>query len=111
KVNQSRLIYGIPSTEAAFVRARFSQTKLVHSVVPFMEALLLLNKNSDGKKMYIHAGKHQMELVVIQDGSLQLYNQFEYRSPEDFVYFPLFVSEQLQLNPEQIEVYLMGAIT
>jgi len=38
------------------------------------------------------------------------YNSFNYHSAEDFIYYLLFVCEQLHLNPETIEVVLLGEI-
>jgi hypothetical protein len=39
-----------------------------------------------------------------------LFNTFDYKSPEDFIYYILFAAEQLQLNPEYFQLELLGKI-
>jgi hypothetical protein len=49
--------------------------------------------------------------VVVENNLLKFYNRFEYLTKEDFIYYLLFTAEQLQLNPEEFPLVLMGAIT
>ena len=60
--------------------------------------------------MYINIAETYFDLVVTKKNALQLYNRFEYQTKEDFIYYVLFVSEQLGLNTEEFECVLMGAI-
>jgi hypothetical protein len=50
------------------------------------------------------------EIVVIQNQKLQLYNTFEYKTTEDFIYYIVFTAEQLHLNPESFKLELLGKI-
>ena len=52
----------------------------------------------------------QLDLLVYKDGKLYLANSFEYHTPEDIVYYTLFIYEQLNLDPETIPIYLSGSI-
>jgi hypothetical protein len=106
----AKIIFSIPVTEVSLVRKKFDEAQFFHSATPLIEALILINKNKSGKKLYINIEEHYMEIVVIDDSEFRLYNIFTYKSVEDFVYFPLFVCQQLNLNPEQIEVQLTGNI-
>jgi len=72
--------------------------------------LLDLSKNKEEKQVYIHIQETHFEIVIIANMKLLLYNSFEYKTPEDFVYYLLFTLEQLQLNPESIAVSLLGKI-
>ena len=45
-----------------------------------------------------------------QNQKLQLYNTFEYKTPEDFIYYIVFTAEQLHLNPESFKLELLGKI-
>ena len=38
------------------------------------------------------------------------YNAFKYKTKEDFIYYLIFVLDQLKLNPEEIELVLSGLI-
>ncbi|MBT8274494.1 MAG: DUF3822 family protein, partial [Bacteroidia bacterium] len=75
-----------------------------------IESILLLEKNTASEKMYAHVGKHHFEILVIDTNGLKLFNIFEYQTKEDFIYYILFTAEQLQLNPEEFELILLGHI-
>lgn len=83
---------------------RHANTILVHK-------LLDLSKNNEERKMFVHVSDNHFEIVVIQNQKLQLYNTFEYKTPEDFIYYLLFTAEQLFLNPENFKLELLGKIT
>ena len=60
--------------------------------------------------MFVHASEAHFEIVVVQNQKLLLYNSFEYKTQEDFIYYILFTAEQLQLNPENFSLKLLGKI-
>ena len=49
-------------------------------------------------------------MLIFDKKQLIYSNAFHFRAPEDVVYFVIFVMEQLNLNPEEIPVTLLGAI-
>jgi hypothetical protein len=42
---------------------------------------------------------------------LLFFNSFDYQTKEDFIYYLLFTTEQLNLNPEYIKLQLLGDIS
>jgi len=72
--------------------------------------LLDASKNIDEKQIFVHFQDYHFEIVVVRNQKLLLYNSFEYKTPEDFLYFLLFTMEQLFLNPETARVYLLGKV-
>ncbi|WP_225035768.1 DUF3822 family protein [Winogradskyella sp. SM1960] len=60
--------------------------------------------------VYININKNTVEVVVTKENKLQLFNNFEYHSKEDFIYYILFVFEQLKLDTETTLVKLSGHI-
>lgn len=82
--------------------------KHVHTVL--VSKLLEASKNIDEKKMFVHFHSGNFEIIVVQNQHLLLFNSFEYRTPEDFIYYLLFTAEQLNLNPEHFKLELLGAI-
>jgi len=83
---------------------KHSNSILVHKLLDF-------SKNKEERKMFVHLGESHFEIVVIQNQKLQLFNSFEYKTPEDFIYYILFTAEQLQLNPEHFPLELIGKIS
>ncbi len=76
-----------------------------------VKRLLDLSKNVEEMQVYAHFGSERFELVVVQNQKLQLFNSFDYRTKEDFLYYLLFTSEQLGLNPENFKLQLLGRIS
>lgn len=81
-----------------------------HANSILVSRLLDLSNNIDERKMYAHLGEGHFEIVVVQNRKLLLYNSFDYKTPEDFIYYILFTAEQLQLNPENFKLELLGTI-
>ena len=81
-----------------------------HANSILVSKLLDLSKNNEERKMFVHVSESHFEIIVIQNQKLHLYNSFDYKSPEDFIYFVLFTAEQLQLNPENFKLELLGKI-
>jgi hypothetical protein len=75
-----------------------------------VQRLLELSKNNDDRKMFVHVSDSHFEIVVVQNQQLLLFNTFDYKTPEDFIYYILFAAEQLQLNPEHFQLELLGKI-
>ncbi len=66
--------------------------------------------NSTEIEVYAYVQKDHFELVVTQAGQLLLFNSFLYATAQDFIYYLLFVYEQLKLDPENIRLKLMSRI-
>ena len=81
-----------------------------HQSTVLIEQILKLEKNATKAKMYVNVSPNNFEIVVIEDSSLKLYNTFEYKTKEDFIYYILFTSEQLEMNPENFELIFTGDI-
>ena len=81
-----------------------------HAHTILVQRLLELSKNNDDRKMFVHVSDSHFEIVVVQNQQLLLFNTFDYKTPEDFIYYILFAAEQLQLNPEHFQLELLGKI-
>ena len=60
--------------------------------------------------MYANIGENHFEILLVNKGKLTLYNTFEYSTKEDFIYYLLFTAEQLNLNPETLNLVLLGQV-
>lgn len=75
-----------------------------------VQKILDLSKNKEQNIAFIHYQNTHFELVVVNNQKLILYNSFEHKTTEDFIYYLLFTFEQLKLNPENIVTYFLGNI-
>ena len=76
-----------------------------------LQKLLEVSRNNEERKMFVHVSDSHFEIIILQNQKLQLFNTFDYKTPEDFIYYILFTAEQLHLNPEHFKLELLGKIT
>lgn len=81
-----------------------------HSFSVLVKKVLDCSKNIDEPQLYIHVQKDNFQIVAVKNQKLLLFNTFEYKTEQDFIYYILFTAEQLQLNPETVQVKLIGNI-
>lgn len=90
---------------------RFGTFTYKHFSTILIENLLKKEYNNASKKVYINVNDIHFEIICAKEHKLLLYNTFEYTTKEDFIYYLLFTLEQLNLNPETIELVFIGAIS
>ncbi len=88
----------------------FGSFTFKHVSTILIESVLQLEKNSKNVKVYVNVSSKHFEIVVVDKGRLLLYNSFTYSTKEDFIYYILFTTEQLGLNPELFELIFIGDI-
>ncbi|HEX8269131.1 MAG TPA: DUF3822 family protein [Flavobacterium sp.] len=94
-----------------FLIDQFGPFDYRHTSTILVTKLLDLSKNHDEKQVYVHFDAAKFEMVVVQNQKLLLFNSFEYRTKEDFIYYLLFTAEQLSLNPENFKLQLLGTVS
>lgn len=103
-------IYAIPDAVESSLVKQFPTAKINHFSSGLIESFLLKYRNLSKKIVVVHVQLSSFEIVVINGKNLNFYNSFSIKTPEDFVYYILFVFEQLKLNPHTIELVLCGQI-
>jgi len=89
----------------------FSNAAIHHHGSVLIETLLAQNKNRDeGANAYVYVRKNWFDIVVINGNKLLFFNSFKYQAKEDFIYFLIYVIEQLELNPETVQLTFLGEI-
>lgn len=81
-----------------------------HASTILVNAVLAIAPINEHKNMYVHVSDHNFEIIIVQNQKLLLYNSFDYNTPEDFIYYILFTAEQLQLDPNNFQLTLLGLI-
>ncbi len=104
-------IYALPKCIETKLKDTFSDYKINHHSSCLIESLLFQYKNqAPEEKMFVNVSNSYFDIIVIKNKELLLYNYFNYKTCEDFIYYILFVLEQLKLNPENIDLILLGNI-
>ncbi|RMB60616.1 DUF3822 family protein [Dokdonia sinensis] len=93
-----------------FFFEKFGSFRFYHAISKLIEKIG--NQGAINPEGCLHINIHStsFELVIIQNKKLKLANVFNYITKEDFIYYILFTIEQLELDPEKLEVKISGAI-
>lgn len=88
----------------------FGEFNFMHNGTVLLQSLMNNQSQSLETTCFAHVNKNQLDITVLNQRKLLLYNSFKYHTKEDFAYYLLFVIEQLELDPKTVTVKLFGAI-
>lgn len=109
--NQQVNIYIAYSNIINFFFERYGEFQYRHSMSVLVEALLAQSKEDLAPCFYVHCHFRGFDLVVIENQKLLLANSFQCQTKEDFLYYLLFSAEQLDQDPEEFKLVMLGDIT
>tara|TARA_B110000503_G_C7156727_1_gene417691 strand:+ start:2285 stop:3142 length:858 start_codon:yes stop_codon:yes gene_type:complete len=102
------VVFAIPRGLEFLLKAKLPPYQLLHFSSPILEAIGL-NKMKENE-LLINVQREQFEVIYAPNGKLNFFNSFQYQSKEDFIYFLLYVMEQLKLEREKSKLILVGEI-
>lgn len=82
-----------------------------HSNTIFINTIITSATHDSQAAVYAHFSENCLDVLVTKGKNVLLCNSFSIKTPEDFMYYLLFVAEQLQLNPEEFPLFLTGTIS
>lgn len=109
KAQKINLLFALPpaiSELCSFAGSEYPR----HALTAFIDHLLLSGQVNDPQQLFVYFQSNTFQLVLVHHQTLHYCNSFNYRSPEDFMYFLLFACKQLHIDPELIPITLMGEI-
>lgn len=94
-----------------FIYDKFGSFTYKHESTILINQILDCESNNKHIAVYLNIHDSFFQVVIINTGELILYNSFEFQTKEDFIYYVLFTFEQLELNPEEVSITLLGNIS
>ncbi len=88
----------------------FGEFEFKHNGTVLIQTLLNIQNNGSEPVCYVNVLENQMDLTVVYQKKLVLYNSHSFVTKEDFIYYLLFTLEQLKLDPETVKLKLFGSI-
>jgi len=88
----------------------FSKVTLCHITSVLIGNIWMNVKNIAGRKVFLNLREGQFDLLVFEGKQLKYCNAFHFVTAEDITYYVIFVFEQLNLNPEEISLALLGNV-
>jgi hypothetical protein len=104
-------IYHVRGPMGDILGSHFSDAEVFHHSTSVIQALFMKYMNRENKNaLFVNSGASRIDMMRIVDKKLEYYNSFIYNTAEDYMYYLIFVVEQLNLNPETLELVMMGEI-
>lgn len=86
------------------------QIQVIHFTSPLIEGVMHERKQSEMREVFLEVEQNHLTILVKNQKVLEFCNTFYFETPEDFLYFVLFVYDQLGLNQYDTPVTLWGDI-
>lgn len=103
-------IYSIPD----FIVNMFKNLDNVsfrHFSTALIEASLLHAKKTNALSLIdVHVLPQSFQIISVKNQTLELYNSFNYQTSEDFIYYLLFVLNQLNIKSNEAIIRLTGEV-
>ncbi|NNE30995.1 MAG: DUF3822 family protein [Winogradskyella sp.] len=109
-INNSVNIYVPYVNVNNFIFETFGAFVYKHASTLLIDTLMQGIDSKDTTKVAVNVNETSIDVIVLSDTQLKLVNSFSYTTKEDFIYYILFVFEQLTLNVETDEVVLLGQV-
>ncbi len=104
-------VFYLPNPVAEKVKDFWPHAKLHHTVSALIESLTIHYKNRiTSNDLFLNVRNGLFDLVRFKGNKLFYSNTFSYKTKEDFIYFLLAAIEQLELNPQEVNLIIMGKI-
>jgi len=104
-------IYRVPASFRKLVSRFFPNATVCHHANVLIEGLYLKYMNLDNDKMlFVNTARSRIDILRMKGKKLEYFNSFKYNTADDYMYYLIFVVEQLGLNPETIEMIMMGEV-
>jgi hypothetical protein len=103
-------VYGISGTMNKELDQAFPGATLNHVSTVLIRNIWMHVKNRPGSRVFLNLREGQFDLLAFEGNQLKYCNAFHFLTAEDIAYYIIFVFEQLNLNPEEINLSLLGNI-
>jgi hypothetical protein len=83
----------------------------IHQTSAFIEGIYRNSEFNNEKHLFINCEGETLTICLMKNKQLEYCNNFTFNTPQDVVYFTLFVMNELYLNTENIPVTIWGDLT
>lgn len=85
--------------------------QVVHLTTSLIRSILHQVPRTNQRSMYAFVERNFVSLLVVGPAGLEFCNIFHYVSPEDFIYYIIFIMQEQKMDPEQETITVWGDIT
>lgn len=110
RLSDTRVVYSLEESLLQSLTSSIQNPQVFHGLSGWSDYQLMQYKHEKSSVLAVNVRRENLDILAIHSGNLLFCNSFSYESPEDFIYYLLFVMEQLGLNPDLVPVYFSGEI-
>ncbi|WP_066627541.1 DUF3822 family protein [Labilibacter marinus] len=111
KMADSVCCFSAPVELTQILDKYYKNIKYFCQATSFIEtALLSTSANQSANHVHINIQPSYFDIIVTSANNLRMHNSFKYQNSKEFLYFALFVFEQLKLDTRQTKVFVSGNI-
>jgi hypothetical protein len=104
-------VFTVPERMMEAAKHIFPKSKIVHFSSLLIESVWISYKNRiNSPHVFLHLREQLVDIMIFDGRQMNYFNTFTFQSPEDVVYYLIFVMEQLNFNPEMIPLVLLGDV-
>jgi hypothetical protein len=107
---EAQFIFEVPKAINDVLKNKFSNLTHHHAGAAMIEQL---RKEGIAKsdRLFINIQAENVEIACFDDrGALRIYNRYEYRAYQDYIYFVLLVADEMKIDREEVKATLMGEV-
>jgi len=93
-----------------FFKKQFLRLSFTHAFTNIYETWFSQNKNKNTPQYLLHFQEDYFWVALINNNTLQCVNAFKHNTPEDFIYYFLFVLETHKVSTIDVEVTVYGNV-
>ena len=103
-------VYSLSTGARQLLESKFPNVRTLHTSTPLLRQLLLQSAQSDEPMLFAYVQPRVLQVLFAKKGKPVFFNAFPYTTPEDFIYYILYVCQQLHLDAEKVQLQLLGEI-
>lgn len=104
-------MFAVPAKLAQRLRNNWPDLLITHESSVFLRSVLQMRPEESDTNVYLYVKSRDFDMAIVREGQLLFFNNFKFKTKEDFAYFLMFTLEQQQLAGQDIPVYFTGLIT
>lgn len=101
------VLYSIPKSHLNVLK-KIPNLKIKHSATIFLENILDKSKHSTNSQFFVDVSTKNFNIALIKGSKLIFYNNFEFQTKNDFLYYILNCYNTLELNSNEITLRISG---
>lgn len=108
EVMDAHQVFSVPLTIAGAIDRHLDRRRLFSFGTVLIQSIWTNYHRTGSLRVFLNIRHAFLDIVIFNGKQISFYNTFRQHCPEDILYFLIFVMEQLNLNPEQVTVVLLG---